>query len=284
MDNGVQLPEWTEDFRAGDDVFAAAWEEVGAQDRALLKTAIAFQFHLWGVRDSLETGERSAPREGFRTVVHSIPAPWTLALRARGYASPARLLAARLPAVLAGTRPAVVCLSDPPDGIAAALELAGIDDLFVMHETNARRLLGDLCAASAEGRLALFPWIGDSREQADPAQPFFSGAERERWLGVRTWRDIPRPSLILRPCASESEGRELERRLRLMHPDAVLTGAEADGSADAVFNAQDPRPADDPACLRLNAGMEACWTGPSPGFFRIRRCDAFLTPEVEDHG
>ena len=283
MVNDAHLPDWAEDFRAGDDVFAGAWEEVGAQDRALLKTAIAFQFHLWGMLDDREARERIAPREGFRTIVRSMPAPWVLAVHAPGSASPARLLAALVPAVLAGTRPAVVCLSDPPASIAAALELAGADDLFVMDGDGAGKLLGELCAAREEGRLALFPWIGDGREKAGPDQALLPCPPPERRRGVRTWRDIPRPSVILRPCATEEGSRELERRLRLLHPDAVLKET-AEGAADAVFNAQDHRPADDTACLRLNAGMEACWTGPSPEFFRVRRCDAFLTPEVEDNG
>ena len=284
MDDVVQMPEWTEGFRAGDEVFARAWEEAGAQDRALLKTAIAFQFHLWGMRDGRGSLERSDPREGFRSIVSSGPAPWTLAVLSPGYASPARLLAALVPAVLAGTRPAVISLSVPAPSIAAALELAGLDDLFIMDGAGARKLLAELRAACAGGCLALFPWPAGQGEGASPEPPLLPGPPCGPWRGLRVWQDTPRPRIILRPSAAESDGRELERRLQWLHPDAILEGTEAGGAADAVFNAQDLRPACGTAGLLLQAGLEACWTGPSPEFFRTRRCAACLAPEDEDHG
>ena len=283
MDNVVPMPEWTEGFRAGDEVFARAWEEAGAQDRALLKTAIAFQFHLWGMRDARGSLERSDPREGFRSIVSSGPAPWTLAVLSPGYASPARLLAALVPAVLAGARPAVISLSAPEPSIAAALELAGLDDRVILDGAGARRLLAELRSASAGGCLVLFPWPGGPGENASP-ELLLPGPPCGPWRGLRVWQDIPRPRIILRPCAAESDGREMERRLRWLHPDALVEGTEAGGAADAVFNAQDPFPACGSAGLLFRAGLEACWTGPSPEFFRIRRCAACLAPEDEDHG
>ena len=279
MEEVTALPGWLEKFRAGDDVFAHAWDSAGAEDRALLKTAIAWHFHRWGLSDASELCERRSPREGFCTRVSTQPVDWVLAILSPGFSSPARLLATLVPALIAGVaHPAVLSVGEPAGSVAAALELAGIEDLFITDVRQAGRLAGELQDRRIAGRLILFPWTGNDSADDDVSELFRSLGKK-----MRAYSDSPRPSLLITEQPSGISHAELNARLLWLHPDArILDNRHEAQSPDAVYGVS-PCSTGTPlsASMLFGSGMEACWTGPSPDFFRARRCAAFLTMEDE---
>ncbi len=273
------LPNWAEGFHVGDDVFAKAWEDISPHDRSLLKTAIAFQFHLWNTRDYCETREKHSRREGFATKLHSMPAPWVVIILAPGFSSPARLLAALVPAMLAGTSPIIITLSTLPSAVCVSLELAGVEDVFLMDCTNAKSLVATLNAQSEHGCLVLFPWDGSDQPSLSSINETFCGTD-QALLKFRTWQDRTHPRFLVRAWPSENDYQELLRNLRWLHPDAVMVSQKDENTADCAFTTDINAPAGAFTKLSLGPGMEACWVGPSPDFFRIQSYAAFLIPEV----
>ena len=156
-------PAWLDALRPDDELAASAYENTPAHLRALLKSAVAFYFHLWGEAPAEETRRVRSSAAGFAWARAESPVSWTLAVLDPAHASPARLLAALRPAVLAGVEPVlIVCPDHPPLPVqSVALELAGLENLYVVP-TGARSAgpsLSDLVrelATRGEGRLLLF--------------------------------------------------------------------------------------------------------------------------------
>ena len=273
----IDLPAWLERFRPDDDLYADAYEGTPAERRALLKTAIAFAFSRRRP-DEDETFVRSVSgREGFVREERSVPAAWVLAAAGEGFGSPARLLAALVPARLAGAgRIAVVSPVPFAPAVVTALELSGLEDSFVLDEGRTADLYEDLRATSPDGRVVVFPGPdGLSAEQKDVLH-------RAAADGMPVYRDRPCPHILSlyseeTACPGGPSPEEIRDRLLWLHPDAVLTdGNEPD--VRAVFAPEGVRP---PCTAHLAAGpgMEACWSGPSPEFFRTRTLSAFLLQE-----
>jgi hypothetical protein len=80
----IEIPGWLEACRPDDDLYADAYEGTAAELRALLKTAIAFTFHRWGLHDGESRSERVSPRAGFRHCEAARPAPWAGRARVTG--------------------------------------------------------------------------------------------------------------------------------------------------------------------------------------------------------
>lgn len=263
----IEIPGWLEACRPDDDLYADAYEGTAAELRALLKTAIAFTFHRWGLHDGESRSERVSPRAGFRHCETTSPAPWTLAVLGRGFASPARLLSALVPAVTAGvSRILIVSEGSFTAPVIAALELAGLEDSFVTDAAELARLFDELYGLSPEGRLLVFP---DADGQLSHAQS--SLLHRAASLAMPRLRDIPAPILSLYDEDSESH-----RRLRWLYPDAPLVRSPMLGTRAAYGPADAPFPA---VPFTAGPGMEACWPGPAPEFFCNRTCSAYLFEE-----
>lgn len=273
------LPAWLESFRPDDSLYADAYEGTPAELRALLKTAIAFAFHRWKENGGDRLVRSMSPREGFASTQRATPAPWVLAVTAEGFASPARFLAALVPAVIAGTgRIAVISPAPFAPAVAAALELAGLEDSFVLDDERLSDLYEDLRAASPDGRVILFP---DAERNLSPGQKDL--LHRAAADGVPVYRDRPSPRLLSLYKDDDASGttsrEEVRRRLLWLHPDAVLLEDETQ-KPDAVFLPDPDRlPAENAVPLAAGPGMEACWPGPSPSFFRTRTLSALLVQE-----
>ena len=274
------LPAWLESFRPDDSLYADAYEGTPAELRALLKTAIAFAFHRWKDDGGESIVQRRSLREGFARTERAAPASWVLAVTAEGFASPARFLAALVPAVIAGTgRIAVISPVPFAPAVSAALELAGLEDSFVLDDERLSDLYEDLRAASPDGRVLVFP---DAEQGLSAGQKDL--LHRAAADGVPVYRDRPAPRLLsLYKDENPEDGmpskKEVSRRLRWLHPDAVLLEDETQ-TPDAVFLPAAPSfPAETSAALAAGPGMEACWIGPSPAFFRTRTLSAFLVQE-----
>ena len=267
------LPAWLESFRPDDALYADAYENTPAELRALLKTAIAFDFHRWNADGGEGTTEERSPRAGFFRSERTRPADWVLAVAAEGFASPARLLSALVPAVVAGVE-RIVLVSPVPfaPAVATALELSGLEDSFVLDDARTADLYEDLRAASPDGRVVVLPGSG----ALTPGQKDLM--HRAAADGLALFRDTPAPKMLsLYTDDSPLSPDEVQRRLLWLHPDAVLAEEPAEDLC-AVFAPQHtPLPCAAP--LVAGPGMEACWTGPSPEFFRTRTLSAFLVQE-----
>ena len=272
------LPAWLESFRPDDTLYADAYEDTPAELRALLKTAIAFDFHRWTMNDGECVAETRNPRAGFFRTERSRPADWVLAVAAEGFASPARLLAALVPAVIAGVGRIVIVSPAPfAPAVATALELSGLEDSFVPDDARTADLYEDLRAASPDGRVVVFPGNGP----LTPGQKDLM--HRAAADGIAVYRDAPAPKILSlyadEGCAAPGgpSPEDVKKRLLWLHPDAVLLEEPAQ-DLRAVFAPQDtPLPCAAP--FAAGPGMEACWPGPSPEFFRTRTLSAFLVQE-----
>ena len=263
----IEIPGWLEACRPDDSLYADAYEGPDAELRALLKTAIAFYFHRWGLRDGESCSENASPRMGFRHIEKTAPAPWALAVLGRGFASPARLLSALVPAVTAGVgRILIVSESGFTAPVIAALELAGLEDSFITSSEQTARLFNELYELSPEGRLLVFP---DADGRMDQAQS--SLLHQAATLAMPRLRDMPAPILSLYDDTSEPQ-----RRLRWLYPDAPVVREPVSGVRAAYGPAHAAFPA---VPFSAGPGMEACWPGPSPEFFRNCTCSASFFKE-----
>ena len=266
------LPAWLENFRPDDNLYADAYEGTPAELRALLKTAIAFAFHRWKQDGGEYVLENRSTREGFIRTEHVRPAAWVMAVTAEGFASPARFLAALVPAVIAGTgRIAVVSPTPFAPAVSTALELAGLEDSFVLDEDRLADLYRDLHDASPDGRVLVFP---DGRNGLSPGQKAL--LHRAAADGVPLYRDHPSPRLLAR----HGDDKEIRRRLLWLHPDADLLSEDAP-DADALYLPENA-PSSAAVCdapFTAGPGMEGCWPGPTPAFFQSRTLSALLVQE-----
>lgn len=266
-------PAWLESFRPDDALYADAYENTPAELRALLKTAIAFAFHRWNADGGESAVETTSPRAGFLRSERARPADWVLAVAAEGFASPARLLSALVPAVVAGVG-RIMLVSPVPfaSAVAAALELSGLEDSFVLNDDCTADLYEDLRAASPDGRIVVFP----GSVALTPGQKDL--VHRAAADGLALFRDTPAPKILsLYAGDSSPSPEEVRKRLLWLHPDAVPVDEPAQ-DLRAVFA---PQGTSLPFAAPLVAGpgMEACWPGPSPEFFRTRTLSAFLVQE-----
>lgn len=273
MELTTELPDWLDACRPDDALYADAYEGTLPELRALLKTTLAFAFHRWPGCDGTGIRAVSSSRSGFRHRENSRPAAWVLACAGPGFASPARFLAAVAPAVAAGTgRVAVVSEEAFSPALCTAMELAGLEDSFVIGAERLSDLYEDLHSASPDGRVLIFPGADGTFSPTQKALLHTAASD-----GVPVLRDLPAPRL-LSLYAPGPEADALTERLHWLHPDAeILTEATAD--VRAVFV---PREDMDVSCspaMILGPGMDACWPGPSPDFFRTSVCSAFLFQE-----
>ncbi len=280
MSPTVELPAWLEAFRPDDGLYADAYENTPAHLRALLKTAIAFAFHRWEGKDAERSARVCSPRTGFLREESSRPAAWVLACLGEGFASPARFLAALVPAILAGTERIIVISPAPfAPAVATALELSGLEDSFVLDETQTADLYEDLRAASPDGRVVVFPGTEETPRAGQKDLMHRAASD-----GIPLYRDRPAPSLLSLYKDTDDEhpvpfsAREMAGRLLWLHPDATLLTAPSP-DVDAVFLPEEDVVLPCAAPLTAGPGMEACWMGPSPEFFRTRTLAAFLVQE-----
>ena len=157
-----------------------------------------------------------------------------------------------------------------------ALELAGLEDSFLLGAEGLASLYEDLRAASPDGRIMVFP----GPEGCDETMKDLMHKAVSDGMAVYHDRGTPR---ILSLYNGEGESGnpsagEMERRLLWMHPDAELLDAPAPGIC-AVFTPE-PSAAPCPAPLIAGPGMEGVWTGPSPEFFRTGALCAQLVQEI----
>ena len=266
MRMNIELPGWLDACRPDDALYADAYEGTPAELRALLKTAIAFAFHRWPLADDEQLTSRRSARSGFAHSESSSPAGWAIASLGPGFASPARLLSALVPAILAGVG-RILVISEAPfsPAVCAALELAGLEDSFLLDGEQMPGLYEDMRTLCPEGRVVAFP---DAEGNFTPAQQeLLHSAALD---GMPRLRDLPSPRIL---CLHEP-GSFYEESLRWMQPDAEFLREPAPDVRAAYVPGEDSAPGGMP--FVCGPGMEACWPGPPPDFYRARTCSAFL--------
>lgn len=272
-ENTVDLPAWLEAARQPDEAQAAAYEACPAEFRASLKTAIAFTFHLWG-ESAGETGIRlDNPHSGFTHLRFTRPASWVFALLSPEYASPARFIAAVLPAVLAGVTTIIIASPEtsPAPALCAAFELAGLEDIFILSSGahDAPALLRELHTLDADGRVLLFP------SASRPPDPRFPAIRREaERLKLRLWQDAPAPRLSVLSRNGPAGERPRRDIIAWAHGDADILDCDGPGVAARFAECPDETlsRADRAPALSFGPGLESCWVHSllEPSYFRTR--------------
>ena len=168
MTYSFPLPEAFSAYRLDDALLAEAYEALGPERRAVLKTTIAALHAIW--REQRETTRltRCLP-EGYTVCQESKPASYALVVCEAAYPSPACFLAAAMPALLAGVGLVIPCFvggaGHPPAALAplaplaplaTATELAGLEEALALpDEAQLLPLLQALHGHGAAGRLVV---------------------------------------------------------------------------------------------------------------------------------
>lgn len=173
----LTIPRWLEPRKVDDQDFSRAYAAVTDSRRALLKTCIARHLSWIETGDLQRVASRRCFRQGFTVFRHSSPAKGLILALSSGVRSPARLLAAVLPAVAAGVGElAVVLPVDQPEReepLLTALELAGCESVFRAGTAARERLFCETAAAGCDVRMVS---MGESPEgMAADMQQLVSG-------------------------------------------------------------------------------------------------------------
>ncbi len=153
------FPDWIDEFVPDDEVFARAYESIPDANRALLKTGIARLYDWYGPNkiDGSEVARHWA--SGLRSKTVTDLADFSILLFDDSLLSPARVLAALVPAIACGVRSVLAVRVDGksswPESVLTGLELAGQELVAEMTETQARRLLGELRDSGTTGAVTV---------------------------------------------------------------------------------------------------------------------------------
>ncbi len=259
-------PDWLDGHAVEDAAMGAAYEDMGAGGRAVLKTCIARLHLFWGEREAFRTTTRTF-RQGFCARVEEEPASFALFVCPGEYPHPAPFLAALLPALLAGVDAILPVFVSPfaKDGasfgpvspaLLAALELAGIERAFVLDDKSTAALAEDLGGNRPGGRLVLL------------------GAPSCREGLVLKALELTLPCLSL-PHPPVYFNERLGKPVEHCFVPASFFGTEAPAAGkEQPFSGGQERLQ---AALCLDGAHEGSWVWPElgPDFFRVRRVRIF---------
>ena len=152
-------PDWLETARIDDAVVDAAYENTPAQLRASINTGLALAFAHFGQLHQEADSVTRKPHAGFWFGEHSRAVPWCIIFMDATYAAAARLTAACvLPRLCDVPEIFAVVVGDgktpPADNVLTALTLSGVEDVFCLQSSGARKLLEDMAADSAANGIA----------------------------------------------------------------------------------------------------------------------------------
>ncbi|OIQ48763.1 hypothetical protein BerOc1_03516 [Pseudodesulfovibrio hydrargyri] len=278
-DPALSLPDLLGESLVDDALFAAAYAESSDRERALMKTCIARLYDWYGPRKDTAREVATRWRGGFGSVSRSAPVDFALVLFDENFVSPARLLAALVPAAACGV-PCVLAVrmnavGDWARPLLTAMELAGQELVADLTGEDLSSLLDDLAQAKASGAVADLtgrPGLCAGRSGLAVHTPAFDRT-------AALYLDDPNTF-------------DLEA-LAFIHPDTAFTvfGADIplpggfvrggkdfpaflDAVRDVAFVPAD-RIGDalDRARLVFGPGQEGCWVWPElhPGFFLHHR-------------
>ena len=265
----VCWPQWAEAARLDDALAAAAYEATPAHLRAAVKTGLALAHMHFGESTTSQRNEVRNAHLGFwrRSIAH--PAPWAVVAFTPAYAAAARLAAACMPALLGGVPLlGAVCVGGTPSSNAlVTLELAGVEDIFVMDNAGLCTLLEE--TQPGPGRLVLLH-RGELDGVAAAARALELPCFEERRSPVLC---LPKPEAFdleaLAFAQAEALDAAQESPLHLT-PDATYLAPVA-----ALGHCRERRTGPFPygSAPAFTPGCEGFWLHPglTPDFFRVQR-------------
>ncbi len=270
-----------------DELRAQAYEDSTAQERQLLKTAIAYH-SLAGQSPSIESTVTAYNNQGFWQRKHSAPTPLAFILCGEEFHSPARLVAAAMPALLAGVAQSIFLQVGPPQPqILLALELLGLEEAYALPCADSAleflRLLGscdDLNLHTQNTRLLLL----------HPQLSLAALSPAAKNLRIPCYEETQAPRIFLAPTLSDST----REYIAFAHPDAEHASGPF-AQAQAYYGVDRPsqnvlaQAVSQGSALyqqHFTRGMEGCWhmTGLDKSFFlnhcvMAGLCDTKENPE-----
>ena len=268
------FPEWIHEQVPEDSLFALAYQDVSPAQRALIKSGIA-QLYDWYKPHHTRSRELSEVwQSGFSSKLTIQPVDLSVLLFDHTVLSPARLLAALVPAQALGVREILALRIGKGmpwrKAVLTGLELAGQELVADVTEVQAKRLLMEL---KAGGRTCTVTVIG-------PKASAVQGPELLSASRISFWRPrFTRHAAIWMDTATTFD---LEA-LAFIHPDLIFSvfgvdvelpadnfsheGASPDDFWDAVTDVvYVPENLADKALGRakvvLGPGQEGCWVWP----------------------
>ncbi|NDV19753.1 hypothetical protein GO013_10010 [Pseudodesulfovibrio sp. JC047] len=149
-----EFPHSIDELGVDDTLFAQAYAETAAPHRALLKTCIARLYDWYGGGSRRGGRVERSWRGGFDSLHAFQPVDFCVVLCDAAMESPARLLAAVVPALTSGIANVLVVRHGDgvwPSSLLTALELAGHDQVVDMSSDQISALLDELATGSASG-------------------------------------------------------------------------------------------------------------------------------------
>ncbi|MGE4422669.1 MAG: hypothetical protein AB7D39_10260 [Pseudodesulfovibrio sp.] len=281
-DSALSLPDLIGESLVDDALFAAAYEESTDGERALMKTCIARLYDWYGPRKDTAREVAERWRGGFASVRRSAPVDFALVLFDGTFASPARLLAALVPAMACGVQNVLAVRMDGGEDWAhpllTAMELAGqelVADLTGEGVSSLLRNLSDAGASVAVIDFAGRPGLCEGRSRVAVHSPAFDRSA-VLFLDDGETFDLDALAFIHPDTAFTAFGADVPL------PDGFVRGdggfsAFLDAVRDVAFVPADR--ANDTlgrARLVLAPGQEGCWVWPElhPEFF-LFHCTAW---------
>ncbi|MEF2231008.1 MAG: hypothetical protein V3571_08780 [Pseudodesulfovibrio sp.] len=208
------FPNWTNLLVPDDGLFAQAYQALSDRERAWIKTGIARLYDWYGPRKDLGGEDVRQWSSGLCTRTRFDAVDFTVVLFDDTLFSPARLLAALVPAIATGVRQvmAVRVGDDAPwrEAILTGLELAGQELVIGVGQNQARRLLAELRETDRPGAVAVL----------GPKAMETCGAEQYAATRMAFWR--PRFSRMASVWMEDADSFDLEA-LAFIHPDIAFT-------------------------------------------------------------
>lgn len=217
--------EWINDLIPDDELFARAYQDVSDRNRSLMKTGIARLYDWYGPRKDVGGEVTRHWASGFDSRKTHDPVDFAVILFDASLQSPARLLAALVPALAGGVQNilAVRVGGGAPwrKAVLTGLELAGQELVVDMTDVQARRLFNELRDSGRPGAVAVL----------GPKAAAIKSTEIQSASRISFWR--PRFSRAAAVWMDDESTFDLEA-LAFMHPDIVFS----------VFGVETPLPAD----------------------------------------
>ncbi|MFI3272085.1 MAG: hypothetical protein R3Y11_08310 [Pseudomonadota bacterium] len=246
-----------------DDAFATAYDAVDASLRAHLKTNIALHHSMMGMAPSWQSKHTERATAGFTMTEHCRPISWVTIVLAENFASGPRLVAALMPALLAGiTDVQLVRLVDYEGGespwphvLLAALELAGqeqvasacVQDVVAHVQAHAQAHVQDhVQTKPTQGRIIFLGENATLKSQLSHAVA--------RMPNVKFWAEGHAPRLYIDAAANFDMD-----LIRWAHPDGVVCNEFTEGLSAVYSDGPASPQVSSKHALTLKKGCEALW-------------------------
>jgi len=219
------FPDWINGFVPDDDLFARAYQDISDERRALIKTSIARLYDFYGPRKDISGEVLRRWSAGFNTKSTYDAVDFVVVLFDGSVLSPARLLAALVPALASGVKhvlAARVSEGTPwRKAVLTGFELAGQELVADMTDVDARRLFNELRETNRSGAVVVL----------GPKAAVIKSSELQAASRISFWR--PRFSRTATIWMDDKSTFDLEA-LSFTHPDIVFSvyGAESDLPTD----------------------------------------------------